>query len=394
MTFLVALINQRRTRDQRKAHREGTHPFWVSLLLFWLIVLGVPPLRAEAPFHLPTANRALFEKGGEERFFAPTPGRPWTSGMFGCVRTEGWQMHEGLDIRSVQHDKHGEPTDPVMATADGMVVYINHRAGLSTYGKYIMLRHVMAGLDTYSLYAHLSEVRADLRPGVRVRAGERIGIMGRTSNTRQRIGKDRAHVHFELGFLVNDRFPVWFKKNRPGERNDHGAYNGQNFVGLDPRRVFLEEEALGRNFSLRRFLLGETELFRVRVRATGFTWLQRCPALIMPNAKLGNQPVAGYELVLDYNGLPFQVIPCPASEFKGKSKFQLLSVNAAEVRASPLPPIRGPPWQKLGTDQPWTKMAGSTHLQVTCPPVEWVQFVGSALLSSRETMWRGSSTFT
>ena len=28
---------------------------------------------------------------------------------------------------------------------------------------------------------------------------------------------------------------AWFKKNStPGERNDHGAWNGQNLLGLDP----------------------------------------------------------------------------------------------------------------------------------------------------------------
>ena len=30
--------------------------------------------------------------------------------------------------------------------------------------------------------------------------------MGRTSNTAQAISKDRAHVHFELNFLLNDQF--------------------------------------------------------------------------------------------------------------------------------------------------------------------------------------------
>ena len=45
-----------------------------------------------------------------------TVGQPWTSGTFGCVRSGGWQMHEGLDIRCLQRDKHGEPLDPVLAT--------------------------------------------------------------------------------------------------------------------------------------------------------------------------------------------------------------------------------------------------------------------------------------
>ena len=100
------------------------------------------------------------------KFFAPTaPDKPWTTGTFGCVRSDGWQMHEGLDIRSLQHDKRGEPTDPVMATADGTVVYFNTRPSLSNYGNYLVIRHVIEGLEIYSLYAHLSAIRPGLEIG-------------------------------------------------------------------------------------------------------------------------------------------------------------------------------------------------------------------------------------
>src|ERR1051326_3651454 len=126
---------------------------------------------AAQPFLLPTANHALFEKGGEEKFFVGTVGKPCTTGMFGCVRSDGGQMHEGLDIRCLQRDKHGEPTDPVMATADGTAAYINTHPGLSNYGNYIVLHHRIDGLDIYSLYAHLHEVRRDLRVGQAVKAG-------------------------------------------------------------------------------------------------------------------------------------------------------------------------------------------------------------------------------
>ncbi len=139
-------------------------------------------------------------------------------------------MHEGLDIHSLQHDRHGEPTDPVMATADGTVMYVNTKPGLSNYGKYIVIRHVIDGLEIYSLYAHLSET--SVTTGQAVRAGTVIATMGRTSNTSERIGKERAHVHFELNLLINDNYATWFKKNStPGERNDHGNWNGKNLGG-------------------------------------------------------------------------------------------------------------------------------------------------------------------
>src|SRR5258705_10628586 len=83
------------------------------------------PISAADTFRLPTANQAIYEAGHEDKFFAPTPGKTWISGTFGCVRTEGWQLHEGLDIKCLQRDRHNEPTDSVMATADGTVAYVN-----------------------------------------------------------------------------------------------------------------------------------------------------------------------------------------------------------------------------------------------------------------------------
>ena len=125
-----------------------------------------PRVLGQSPFQFPTANHALYDRGDELKFFAPTaPDKPWTTGSFGCVRTEGRQMHEGLDIRCLQRDRHGEPTDPVMATADGTVVYFSTKPALSNYGKYIVIRHIIEGLEIYSLYAHLSEIQPGLAVG-------------------------------------------------------------------------------------------------------------------------------------------------------------------------------------------------------------------------------------
>lgn len=302
------------------------------LALLWL--LSSLPILAQ-PFHFPTANHALLEKGGEEKFFVGTIGKPWTSGTFGCVRSDGHQMHEGLDIRCQHRDKKGEPTDSVLATADGTVAYFNSKPSLSNYGKYIVLRHQVEGLEIYSLYAHLSAINARLKTGQMVKAGEPIAVMGRTSNTKERISPERAHVHFELNLFINERFPDWFKKTRPGERNDHGAWNGQNLVGLDPRLILLAQQAQGATFSLVEFIRSQTELSRVIVRDKNLSWAKRFPALLRPNPVAEKEGVAGYEIALNFNAVAFQLTPRAASEIKGTTKFQLLSVNAAEQEKNP-----------------------------------------------------------
>jgi peptidoglycan LD-endopeptidase LytH len=306
-------------------------PAWSRALPWFLIGLA-----AQArTFQLPTANHALFEKNGEERFFVGTVGKPWMSGTFGCVRGEGWQMHEGIDIRCLQRDKRGEPTDPVLATADGTVAYISTRPSLSNYGNYVVLRHQFEGLEIYSLYAHLREVRRGLKPGQAVKAGEPIAVMGRTANTQQTISKDRAHLHFELNLVVNDRYAAWHKKTMPNQRNDHGQWNGQNLLALDPRAILLQEHGSGGRFSLLSFLQHQTELCRVIVRKTDFPCLQRYRPLVRTDLTAQKEAVAGYEIALNFNGVPFELIPRAAAEIKTKSKFQLLSVNEAEYRKNP-----------------------------------------------------------
>jgi peptidoglycan LD-endopeptidase LytH len=304
---------------------------WVRVL-HWLVI----PFAAEAQCFLPpTANHALFERNGEERFFVGTVGKTWTTGTFGCVRTDGWQMHEGLDIRCLQRDKHGEPTDPVLATADGTVVYVSTKPSLSNYGNYVVVRHEVEGLEVYSLYAHLREVRQGLKIGQAVKAGEPIAIMGRTANTHEGISKERAHVHFELNLLANDRYASWHKQAVLGERNDHGEWNGQNLLGIDPRPILMQSHNRSANFSLLNFLQHQPELCRVLVRKTDFPWVRRYAALVRPNAAAQKDGIAGYEMALNFNGVPFELIPRTASEIKGKTRFQLLSVNEAEYHMNP-----------------------------------------------------------
>ena len=71
-----------------KARGPGAMPTFTGLdrgVIYTLAACSLflaPSLPAQ-PLQLPTANHALFEKGGEERFFVGTVGKPWTTGTFG-----------------------------------------------------------------------------------------------------------------------------------------------------------------------------------------------------------------------------------------------------------------------------------------------------------------------
>ncbi len=308
---------------------------FVRSALFSATLLFSEKLWAQSPFQFPTANHALFQSGAELKFFAPTaPEKPWNSGSFGCVRNNGNRMHEGLDILHLHTDRRGEPTDAILATADGTVVYASDKPGLSNYGRYIVIQHQIEGLEIYSLYAHLSAIAPGIASGKHVQAGEIIATMGRTS-TAETINKDRAHLHFELNLFINDRFASWFKQNAAGERNDHGNWNGQNLDGLDSREILLAERPGENKFNLLNYLRSQTELCRVQVRAKDFSFLRRYAPLILKNPVAEKAGIAGYEIALNYNGVPFALLPRAESEMKSRSKVSLLSVNESIERANP-----------------------------------------------------------
>ncbi|PYK18353.1 MAG: hypothetical protein DME55_06990 [Verrucomicrobia bacterium] len=104
---------------------------------------------------LPTDNDALFSGGGAafyqyiERNFKGVKSTPWEGGQYGFVRdptdTAGGvvytRFHEGIDIKPLHRDAHGEPLDEIHAIADGKVVHVNSVPGYSNYGKYIVIEH-------------------------------------------------------------------------------------------------------------------------------------------------------------------------------------------------------------------------------------------------------------
>jgi lipoprotein NlpD len=101
----------------------------------------------------------------------PAPGNP--SVLTGFDETR----NKGLDIA-------GKPGDPVMAAADGRVVYAG--AGLRGYGNLIILKHN----NTYlTAYAHNQALL--VKEDQTVRKGQKIAEMGSTDS-------DRVKLHFEI----------------------------------------------------------------------------------------------------------------------------------------------------------------------------------------------------
>jgi len=200
--------------------------------------------------HLPTSNDNLL-RGNRPGFYmgldATVPRlRPerWMGGQYGFVRNVArtpagptfTRVHQGVDIRPLHRDARGEPLDTVRAIGDGRVVFANRAAGGSNYGRYVILRHDWDGSDVYTLSAHLATV--SVANGAAVAAGAPLGRMGYTG-----VGLDRAraHLHLEVGLMLNQHYARWHQAFY-GSRDPRGRYFPRNLMGLDPSALFLALE--------------------------------------------------------------------------------------------------------------------------------------------------------
>lgn len=264
---------------------------------------------------LPTDNTALL-RGDDAAFYQVIErnlhgviSHPWQGGQYGFVRdpvetaagTVYTRFHEGMDIRPMRRDAHGEPLDEVRAIAAGKVVYISRAAGASNYGRYVVVEHRWGGCPYYSLYAHLNTISVEA--GEAVKQGEKLGIMGHTGSG---INRERAHVHVELNLLLNDHFEDWhntFFKNDP---NHHGIYNGLNLAGFDLARLIV---ALRRNPSLTipAFLAREEVFYKVIVpNWPDFQLPERYPWMV--DGAPDKKPMA-WEISFARSGVPLRLTP-------------------------------------------------------------------------------------
>jgi len=307
----------------------------VRRYIFIILVLlaSLPAVQAaRINFVWPTPNKAWEQGRNIESFIQPTVSGDPESGLFGCARSGGAQFHEGLDLKSVQRDRRGEPTDPIFAAMDGVVRYVALVAGESNYGRYIVLEHPGLTPAVYTLYAHLGRVESGIRPGGTVKAGQVIALMGHSSSGN--IPLNRAHLHFEIGLRATDNFDQWYQGKKFGNRNDHGIWNGMNLMGLDPLD-FLRQWRAGRIEDFQQYLDRLRPVVRVRVVTTRVPdFIQRYPTLLQKPLPAGL--IGGWEVACNSTGLPYAWTPLSTGEVAGRKpgSVEILSTDANAVRSS------------------------------------------------------------
>lgn len=308
---------------------------WPSIPVWPLLVflLGTIPATAQRiEFSWPTPNRAWEQGRSFEAWAQPTVSGDLASGLFGCVRSNGTQFHEGLDIRPVSRDSRGEATDKVTAAMDGIVRHVNATAGNSSYGRYIVIEHPDLSPAVYTLYAHLARIEPGLAPGSRVTRRQVIGTMGRSAGG-YAIPKDRAHLHFEIGLMATRNFQAWFNGKKFGSPNEHGLWNGMNLMGIDADD-FLRAWRQRKVDDFQQYFDRMRGVVRVRVATNRVPdFITRYPELLRKPLPAG--AVAGWEIECNSTGLPFAWTPLGAVDVMKlrPNTAQIVSVDSAALRA-------------------------------------------------------------
>jgi murein DD-endopeptidase MepM/ murein hydrolase activator NlpD len=307
----------------RNNRARGTSSFVISssfrhssFVIAWLVVSTVSLVaqtRDVLELVLPTDNDALFSGGGGafyqyiERNYKGVTSKPWEGGQYGFVRdpadTAGGvvytRFHEGIDIRPLHRDAHGEPLDEVRAIADGKVVHVNSVPGYSNYGKYIVIEHRWGGSNYYSLYGHLSSIA--VQSGDTVKRGQRIAVMGYTGIG---LNRERAHLHLELNLMLSSHFETWYNAFFRNDPNHNGIYNGMNLAGLDIARVYL---ALHKNSSLTvpEFLGHEETFYKVTLPKSRHFDLPKLYPWMLPTGSRNEK--SSWEVAFARSGVPLRI---------------------------------------------------------------------------------------
>ena len=161
------------------------------------------------------------------------------AGTFGYTKNNQTQLNKGIDIKSTKLGKRKESLDEIISVLPGRVVHINKTSENSYYGRYVVIQHSRYEPAIFTLYAHLKNPSLNIKLGSQVKAGTLIGIMGRSAGG-YIISKDRVHLHFEMGLMLNENFPSWYDKQEFDYSNKQGKWNMMNLVTFDPLQFYAE----------------------------------------------------------------------------------------------------------------------------------------------------------
>ena len=246
----------------------------------------------------PTESKDFALGKSPETFLQPTVSGNPMSGAFGDVRNNGTRFHEGIDIKPVRRDRKGEPLDDVYCAMDGKVRMINKIAGNRGYGRYVVVSHENFDVEVYTLYAHLAEIDSGIAIGSNIKAGARIGKMGRSAS--YSIARAQAHLHFEIGLRLSDSFNSWYKTKRYKQKNFFGNYNGMNLVGFDPLAFFYDAKSGKINDGFASYISSMPTAYVVRVYTrTTPDFVKIYPALVD-----GGGNACGWDIYFTWYGLP------------------------------------------------------------------------------------------
>lgn len=106
----------------------------------------------------------------------------------------GWYIHTGIDISTFRSG------DPVIATANGKVIYVGYDVG---YGNYIIIEHKYGFLTRY---AHLKAFA--VQKGQEVQQGDIVGYIGNTGIS------TGPHLHYEIYLGTSRIDPLRFITSR------------------------------------------------------------------------------------------------------------------------------------------------------------------------------------
>lgn len=276
-----------------------------------------------------TVQENLFETNSTVVYMPTASGRI-ESAFYGSTRTRQQgsavvaSFHEGIDIAPVERGKKNAPLDRIFAIADGRVAYISPHPGNSNYGRYVVTVHDDDAFgEIYALYAHLDDIADGLRAGQAIARGHDLGRLG--SSPSHIVPVARAHLHLEIGVILNQHFQAWHKKQKL--KPDHRNYHGHNLYGIDPLDVYrISAENEGR-FSMRDYLLELKPAFTLLFRANARPDYYRRYAALWTG---DDEPAHGaVVMAVSEGGVPLRGRPASAEEVAGlgRASYAVLSVD-------------------------------------------------------------------